>query len=96
MMPEIPSMTGLNAAGTAHAGSSSLNGLLVSSTADRIVTGTKGPDTCYAETSCKEGALHFEGDLINCSFSLHRKGIGAFQTDWKAWEGSLENFQNFL
>lgn len=87
VMPEIPSMTGLTAAGTVHAGSSSLGGLLVSWTADRTATGTKGPDTCYAATLCKGEALHFEGDLKYCSFSLHRRSIGAFQMDWKAWEG---------
>lgn len=92
-MTEAPSMMGLHAAGTASADSSPLDALLVGSTAERTATRTRDPGTCYAATSCKKGALP-GGDLVHCSFSPHRTGTGAFQTDWKERENSFESSQN--
>lgn len=54
---EALSMMGFHAVGTVNVDSWLLDVPLVCLTAERTVTTTMDPDTCYAATSCTKGAL---------------------------------------
>ena len=88
-------MMGLHAVGTVNVDSQLLDVLLVCLTAERTVTTTMDPDTCYAATSCTKGALPGD-DQENCFFFPHRMGTEAFQMDWTKQVDSLDNSHDCL